>query len=255
MSFRDRTYATDSDAAGGQAIRARKFSLVWALVGFVTGCLVVTLAGYGLWWVRVIPARNLRPVELTAEALPGDVLGFQRDDLELMTLPAEDAAAAAARQGIYQASLREGYRLTYGGEGVTTNYGRILAAESIEVTAVNGALDPKVAISDSRIEHIRGLPAYQWVAVPVASTSTRCVFGLSTAGHLAEGQTAEQFTAELVDSTAQPGSIECMRRSVDRNLSVRIIRSIREDNVAGRTVGQMADEIAMETNRVWEALD
>ena len=66
-------------------------------------------------------------------------------------------------------------------------------------------------------------------------------------------QPAEQLMSDLVNTRPYLGTIVCVRRSTDRDLSVQI--SLEKSNESGATAAQVAAEVAAETDRIWKTLD
>ena len=235
---------------------AKRFSLPLALTGFLGGLLVVSLASTGLWFARVIPTKDPRPVDLTFASLPAEVMGYKRVDLEVHAQPASDRNSAyLAWVTASDAAQEPMYRSTYGGDGVEMAYGLYEAQLSITVTAVNGALNPVVPTSPDTIEYLKAVSAFQPLEVPGSPTTT-CIYRIAETAGLSSGQSAEQLVADLVNARPASGTVECVRRNVDRNFSVRIsYQTPTESTAAGTTATQVASKVAAETDKTWEGLD
>jgi hypothetical protein len=228
------------------------FSWRLALMGFLAGAVVVSATGVGLWWARVIPSNNPRPVAMTLETLPEKVLGFSRVDVELRGAPASDGVA---KQLAWQAKLVPGivesYQTVFGAPGITSWYGQ-MAGYAFSVAAVNGGLDVPVAETPEMVEYIRAVGGVRWL--PVGGTkTTKCRYGMSETVPLMDGETGQQAIARVVDETPARGGVYCVRYEPARNLSVGIMGSPSED--VTETPSALAAKVGAETDRVWEALD
>lgn len=234
----------------------KPFSLPLAVIGLLAGLLVVSIASVGLWFGRVIPTKDPRPVDLSYASLPEEVMGYQRLDLELRAQPASDRNSASLAWVSAGDSAQEPmYRSTYGGDGVDMAYGLYEAQLSITVTAVNGALNPVVATPPDTIEYLKAVSAIQPLEVP-GSPTTSCIYRIAETAGLSSGQSAKQLVDELVNVRPASGTVECVRRSVQRNFSVRISYQIPTQSTAtGTTAAQVASKVSTETDKTWEGLD
>lgn len=232
--------------------RTSPISLIQALIGLLVGAIVVSLAGAGLWFARVIPTVHPRPIDLSIKAMPAQVLGLDRYDLEVAKHPEmPNPNKIIAQEEVRDAAMERSYRLAYGGDGVDVGYGQV-ASTPLVVTAVNGDLNPPVATTSKFIEYLHAISHEQWLAVPGTPTTT-CVFVSPESVPLPTGQTGDQLISDLLNSSEATVIVQCARRNIDRNLSV----LIRADSATdpGKTPAQLAQDIAAETDRVWEFLD
>jgi len=142
------------------------------------------------------------------------------------------------------------YRATYGGDGVEMSYGQSSEA-MLNVTAVNGDLNLPVAATAATIQYLGAVMPSQ--PLPVTGTTTsQCVYRVAEVSVLTD-QPADQLMSDLVNTRPYNGTIVCVRRSTDRDLSVQI--SLEKSNESGATAAQVAAEVAAETDRIWKTLD
>lgn len=218
------------------------------------GLLVISLAVVGLWYARILPTRNPRPASLSMQALPEQVLGLDRFDIELRKQPASDGVSKQlAWLKTQETALQPVFRTSYGGDGAQAAYGQI-AGQAVTVTAVNGVISPRVATTVQSIEYIKAVTVGAWLQVP-GSATTVCVYMGVNSVFLAAGQSGDQLVAQILDAPSTGGQIECVRSSVNRNLSVRIENRVGGDGGSDQTVKQLTATTAAEADRLWEALD
>ena len=229
----------------------KPFSMLAAFAGAVVGMVLVALVATGLWNSRVIPPVHPRPVNLSIQSLPEKVLGYERFDVELRHLSAPDKASAVLKWLADNDAAQEPiYRATYGGDGVEMSYGQLSEA-MLNVTAVNGDLNLPVAATAATIQYLGAVTPSE--PLPVTGTTTsQCVYRVAEVSMVSD-QPADQLMSDLVNTRPYLGTIVCVRRSTDRDLSVQI--SFGNPNESGATAAQVAAEVAAETDRIWQTLD
>lgn len=225
-----------------------------ALVGFVAGILVISVAGVGLWYSRILPARNPRPVSLSMHALPERVLGLDRSDVELRKQPASDGVSKQlAWLEEQDSAIQPSLRASYGGLGTQAWYG-MMEGQAVTVTAVNGVISPQVATTAQSIEYIKAISVGAWLPVPGSATTICTYMGVNSV-FLAAGQTGEQLVTQVLDAPSTGGQIKCVRSSGERNFSVSIQNQVGGEGANDQTVRQLATTTAAEVDRIWVGLD
>lgn len=175
-----------------------------------------------------------RPVEITPETFPREVMSLLRTDLLARDLQDEEHVQLLDE---YFARQLEGYRFAYGGDGATMYYS--VGGSGVEYTIVNGILPPDLPHNGTDA----GLVAPP-VLVSFEEEMVLCTVVPSAV--VMEPMTGEAAAPEM---DAVSGLSSCVLRDETRNLSQRL-----SEVGVPRNAARSAEQLAAELQRLYADL-
>lgn len=224
---------------------ARKIAWRSLASGIAVG---VVLAALGTWAViqsKATPvAAPSEPVIMNVDSLPETVLGRARSDIEFKEIRPDQTQGLREQATAGMSKFMD----AYGGDGIAMSYG-IYASKQIDLTAVNGDLNPPIVQPPEVIEYMNGVGGpYSYVEIPGTPTTT-CAYASKEFVQLS-GRTPAQVIAEVAEGSPATGTLVCVRRDLNRNFGVKL----QGTGISSAPPTQAAAEMAAAVDQVWMEL-